>query len=456
VRGTLISSLVIVAPVASRLMTLIGRPAVRAALANFNWLAIEKGVRLALGLFVGFWVARHLGPDRLGTLAYCTALVTLLTFLPALGLDAVVKRRVLAEAGRTDEILASSLVLRLFGGVLGYVILVGLAAVPGVIGEEERLPMLVLGALLFQPMLMVSDLWLQARLLSRRAVIAQLVALAACAAWRVALIQMSAGVLAFAWATAVEAILGACGVVLAGRGAGLLLRISAATKNTMSGLLREAWPLAFAALAIVLYMRIDEVMLRRMAGVAEVGVYSAATRLSEIWYFIPVALATSMLPALLRARERGAEAYRERQQQYHDLSAAAAYCVALPVSILAPGIVRLAYGEPYVASGPILSVHIWSCLFVFLGISRGQWLVNEGHTRFYLGATVVGAVSNIALNLVLIPRWQGLGAAAATVISYAAASWLCSYLHPVVRAAGSMQTRAILLPLLGWRYLRTS
>jgi PST family polysaccharide transporter len=91
---------------------------------------------------------------------------------------------------------------------------------------------------------------------------------------------------------------------------------------------------------------------------------------------------------------------------------------------------------------------------VFLGVARGQWLVNEGLQKFYLGTTCAGAVANVALNLVCIPRWGGLGAAWATVASYGVAAWLASYFHPAARATAAMQTRALLIPLRGWRYLR--
>ena len=124
------------------------------------------------------------------------------------------------------------------------------------------------------------------------------------------------------------------------------------------------------------------------------------------------------------------------------------------MALAAPWIVRLAYGADFAAAAPIVAVHIWSGVFVFLGVARGQWLVNEGLQRFYLAATVAGAIVNVLLNLALIPRWGGLGAAYATVVSYALAAWLASYFHREVRAVAAMQTRALLIPLRGWRYLR--
>ncbi|MES1168032.1 MAG: polysaccharide biosynthesis C-terminal domain-containing protein, partial [Oleiharenicola lentus] len=217
-------------------------------------------------------------------------------------------------------------------------------------------------------------------------------------------------------------------------------------------LLREAWPLMLTSLAVIVYMKIDEVMLRQMAGPAAVGVYAAAVRISELWYFVPVALASSVLPALLRTRERDAVHYRARLQQFFDLNAGLAYGSAIPLALASGWITRLAYGEAFAAAGPVLAVHIWASLFVFLGVARGQWLVNEGHTRFYFLATLAGAVTNIGLNLVLIPRQGALGAAWATLIAYGLAAWLTTFASGRTREIAWMQTRAILLPLLGWRY----
>jgi O-antigen/teichoic acid export membrane protein len=201
-------------------------------------------------------------------------------------------------------------------------------------------------------------------------------------------------------------------------------------------------------------MKIDEVMLRLLAGPAAVGIYAAATRLTEIWYFVPVALASSLLPALLRAQAAGGAAYRGRMQQYYDVSAGAAYALSVPMALAAPWIVRAAYGEAFAAAGPIVAVHIWSSVFVFVGVARGQWLVNERLQIFYLVATLAGAAVNIALNFVLIPRWAGLGAAVATVVSQALAAWLSSFCLAATREAGRMQTRALLVPVLGWAHFR--
>lgn len=156
----------------------------------------------------------------------------------------------------------------------------------------------------------------------------------------------------------------------------------------------------------------------------------------------------------MRARERPDAAYHARLQQYFDLNAAAAYALALPLALAAPALVRLAYGPAFGGSAAIVAVHIWACVFVFLGVARGQWLVNEGLQHFYLVSTLAGAALNVLLNFFLIPRWAGLGAAWATLASCAVAAWLASYGHAAVRPIAALQTRALLIPFRAWGYLR--
>jgi PST family polysaccharide transporter len=282
----------------------------------------------------------------------------------------------------------------------------------------------------------------------------QLGALAVASAVRLWLIGTGASLAAFAGVIVGEMTLTAVGFFVGARRVGMSFSFAAARVATMRRLVGEAWPLMFASFAVFIYMKIDEVMLRQMIGPAAVGIYAAAEKLSEVWYFIPLALASSVLPALLRAQKSNAAEYAQRQQQYYDLSAAVAYALSVPIALLAPWLIRLAFGAEFSAAGPILAVHIWSSIFVFLGVARGQWLVNEGLQKFYLAATCAGAVANVALNFVFIPRWGGLGAAWATVASQAIAAWLASYFHPVARGTAMMQTRALLIPFRGWRYLR--
>lgn len=435
--------------------TLLERPGARAAAHNLGWLAAEKAVRLVFSVGVGFWVARHLGRDQFGRLNYALAVVGMCTVLAECGLEAVVRRELIHRPERSGALLAAVWRLRLAVGATCYAV-VAIWSIVGVADRAERGVLIAAGGLLFQPGLAVADLWLQANLRARTATIAQMLALTAGAGARVALILADAPLWTFGAAAAAEAGVAAAILTVLARRIGLRIAAERDSWALLRPLLRDAWPLLLSSASIAIYMRIDVVMLRNLAGDGAVGIYTAAVRLSEMSYFLPIAMGASLLPSLLRARAAGEAAYAERMQQYFDLSAGLAYAVALPLAVASPWVVQLAYGAQFAAAAPVLALHVWATLFVFLGVARGQFLVNESLTFFYLLATAAGAVVNIALNALLIPRIGAIGTALATVTSYATAAWLSSYLHPAVRSTAVRQTRALLLPLTGWRYLRRS
>ncbi len=436
-----------------QLATLVARPGIRQAAANLGWLVADRAVRLIFTVFVGFWVARYLGPSRFGALNYVLAVVGFGMVLAEGGVDAVVRRELIRAPEKAPTLLAAVWRLRLSVGAMCYAFVTCWAAW-GKESPTEAGLLAIVGLWLFQPALAVADLWLQANLRARTSVLAQWIALGVGAATRIALIVGRAPLWAFGAVAVGEAWLAAVVLTLWARRAGVRLAGDQETGGLVRKLARESWPLLLSGVAISVYMRIDIVMLRHLAGESAAGIYAAAVRISELGYFIPMALASSVLPALLQARARGGAAYGERLQRYFDLSAALAYALSLPLALVAPWLVRLAYGAAFAPAAAVLVVHIWAAIFVFLGVARGQFLVNEGLTRFYLVATSMGALLNVGLNFLLIPQAGGVGAAWATVISYAVSAWLSSYCHPAVRPLAARQTRALLLPFTGWRYLR--
>lgn len=430
----------------------LSRPGVRAAVDNLGWLVFEKIVRLFVGVFVGFLVARYLGPDRFGLLNYAIAATGILLVLVDGGLDVVVKRELLRAPHAVGGVMFAALLIRAVSAVVSYAFVI-VAVQAGVADQQQAALLLVVGGLLVQPVLMLPDLWLHARLDARASVRVQLLALTAGSFARLLLVLIDGSLVLFGWVALLEGLLAGALIIWRARRAGFRMPWGGKIGQMARKLWRDAWPLMLSGLSVGIYMRVDALMLKHMAGDAAVGIYTAAAKLSELCYFLPVALASSVLPALVRARTGDERSYNRRIQQYFDLSAAVAYVLAVPASLFAAPIIALLYGPAFAEAGDILSIHIWASVFVFLGVARGQCLVNEGLTRFYAVSTVVGALINIGLNWVLIPTFQGLGAAWATLVSYGCAAWVSSYFHREVRGMARLQSKALLIPFRITSYL---
>jgi PST family polysaccharide transporter len=437
----------------STLRTILARPGVRGMVHNFGWIVGDKVVRLLFSVWIGFVVARYLGPAQFGALSYALAIVTIGLLLAEGGLEAVVKREILREPGREASLLAEAGLLRLLiGGLLYAGLMVALAYGWG--PPQERSLLAVLGLMLFQPVLFVPDLWFQARLESRVSVTSQTAALVAGAAARLALVAGRAPLLAFAWVGVAEVALAGSLLWWRARRRGLGLAVAVGLAANVRRLWGDAWPLLASGLAVAVYMRIDAVMLRQIAGEAAVGQYAAAVKFTEVWLFLPGALAVSALPELIRSRAAGRDGYARRLAQYCDVSALMAYALALPTALLAPWLIRVAYGPAYAAAAPVLVVHAWVLVFAALGVVRGQYCVNEGLTRFHLVATVLGAILNVALNYWLIPSYGPQGAAIATLASQALAAWISTFFIAATRELAWMQTRSLLNPFRALRHVR--
>jgi O-antigen/teichoic acid export membrane protein len=417
----------------------------RRILASVSWLTAERVVRMLMGLAVTVWVARYLGPHQFGVLNYAVAFVAVLAPLAALGLDNIVVRDLTRFGRERDEILGTAFALKAAASALAA--LAALAFVVVVDGSNTITVwlVLILGVGLLCQSASVLDLWFQSQVEARPAALARIAALLVGAALKVALILLQAPLIAFAVAILVETVLVQLGLLWAYVRAEHGLGRWRASKQRAAELVRQSWPLAISGLAVIVYMRIDQIMLENIKGPAAVGVYSAALWISEVWYFVPVFLVRSVTPAFVRTFDGDPARYMERLQVLFALLAGVAIVVALPLTFVATPLVVLLFGRDYAGAGIILSVHVWAGIFVALGAVRTMWIVMHGHTKFQLAATASGAVANIVLNFLLIPEYGGLGAAIATIISYAWSGVLSGVLWPTARPILVQQLRAMLL-----------
>jgi len=193
-------------------------------------------------------------------------------------------------------------------------------------------------------------------------------------------------------------------------------------------------------------MRIDQVMLGEMVGNEEVGIYSVAVRLAEVWMFIPMAIFWSVFPAVVEARVSDEALLYERLQKLYNLMTLTAYIVAVPMTLLGGWLVDTLFGEAYTRAGLMLVVLIWANIFANLEIARSAFLSSMNWTRLHFVTVFLGCLVNIALNLLFIPRYGGLGAAVASLVAYwFAAHGTCFLFRPLFRT-GAMLTRAMLYP----------
>ena len=420
---------------------------------NTGWLMADKVLRLVVGLFVGVYVARYLGPEKFGVLNFAMSFVALFGAFAKLGLDGIVVRNAVQDPDSRDELLGTAFGLRVIGG------LVLLAVVFGAIQLTESDPLtqlivMIIAAGHVLQAFQVIEFYFQSQVLARLVSIAGIAGLLVSSAIKLALIWSGAALIWFAWVFVIEH--GLKGLVLASLYIKQRIplwrwrfRLSQAKL-----LLRDSWPLILSGLVVMVYMRIDQVMIKMMLDSKAVGNYAAAVRLSEAWYFVPMTITQSLFPAILSAKKHSEKLYYDRLQRLYDLMVWLAIAVALPTTFLSGWVVNLLYGQEYNQAGGVLALHVWAGVFVFLGVASGKWLLSENMQIFAFFRTGLGAVSNVVLNIILIPVWGIYGAAIATLFSQMIASYVgYAFLKKTFRNF-KMQTLAFFWPLRQYKLIR--
>jgi len=268
------------------------------------------------------------------------------------------------------------------------------------------------------------------------------------AAIKIGLIVAEAPLLAFIWALFAEGLLVATGLMIVYALQGGQINAWKTQISRAKNLIKDSWPLILSGLAIMIYMRIDQIMLGQMLGDESVGIYSAAVKISEVWYFIPMTVVASVFPSIIEAKKQNETLYYDRLQKLYDIMVLVALTVAILMTFLSDWVVTLLFGKAYLEASTVLSVHIWAGIFVFLGVASGKWFIIEGLQRYSFYRTLLGAIVNIVSNFFLISKYGIIGAAIATFFSQIIAAYIFDIICLKTRVLFWMKTRALYAPFL--------
>jgi len=415
-------------------------------LKNTVWLLSEKILRIIVGLFVGVWVARYLGPEQFGLFSYAQSFVGLFTAVATLGLDSIVVRELVKDETQRDKLIGTAFWLKIIGAFLVMLILAIAINFTSNDNQANILVFIIASSTIFQSFNVV-DFYFQSKVMSKYVVFANLISLFLSSIIKIILLLNEASLVAFAWVIVFDSFVLACGFIYFYIKNSLSVLKWKFDKIIAIELLKDSWPLILSGVVISIYMKVDQVMIKEMLGNAQVGQYAVAVRLSEIWYFIPMVIVSSLFPAIINAKKDNEDLYYSRLQKLYDLMAWMGIVIAILMTFLSDWIVDLLYGAAYSQASSVLMIHIWTAIFVFLGVASSNWFVAENLQKYAFYRTLAGAIVNIILNFILIPIYSIYGAAVATLISQIIASYLYNGTNKKTLITFKLQTNAILLPL---------
>ena len=383
---------------------------------NAKWMIAEQGVQMLVSFIIGMITVRYLGPSNYGIINYCNAYTAFFTAIAGLGIEAIVVKELIAQPEKEGEIIGSAIAMRLLAGLFSMIsILIILFFV-------DRGNILLIKVGLLQSLVLVFkafeiiDYWFQSKLQSKYASILKSISYVLVAAYKVFILVTSKSVEWFAFSTSLDFLIIAFLLFFAYfRHNGPKLRFSASISKV---LISQGYHYIISTLIITLYAQMDKVMLKHMIGEAETGLYSAALMICTYWSLIPIAIINSLRPVIMEHKEKGEEEqYKHKFSQLYIILTWLGLAVSLIISLLAPFVMKIVYGEAYSSASGALAIAIWYTTFSTLGVARGNWLVCENKNRYAKWFVLFGAIANFVLNYLLIPIMGMNGAAIATLIT---------------------------------------
>lgn len=189
--------------------------------------------------------------------------------------------------------------------------------------------------------------------------------------------------------------------------------------NIWKTLIKQAWPMCVMAATVMLYFRIDTIMLSFLKDQIAVGLYSAAYRISEAAILLPAMFVSSIYPLLSKSNTFTQNSLSFIYEQSFRLMLYIAIPVAFSIMFLSHEITSFLYGTNFLEATKALQILIWASAIMYLTMLMGMTFLSANKQILNLKMVICAAVINITLNFFFIPLFSFIGASITTAITEA-------------------------------------
>lgn len=410
---------------------------------NMLYLLFDKFSRMVLGVIVFTLMAKQFGPEKFGELNYALSYVYIFLAMSTLGMQGVIVRDLVSGKIENSIIIGTSLSLRVISSVLFFFLCVGVYIYSLDYYDDFQMKIIVIlsSVILFS----FSDIikyWFESNVASKYVVITENMVFYILSAVKISLLYINVNFYAYIYMFFLEAIIMCISLFI-------IYRIHCDTiklnlnYSYIKKLLKESAPLLVASAAWVVYTRIDLIFIGKMLESKDVGVYATATKISDIFAFIPVIIMVSYAPVLQKITDKIAF-NRSFQKLYNNVVLVMLF-VAIVVTNISNFFISFAFGEDFESSSEILNIYIWGGVFSALAIVSGRYLLLKGKQNITMYRHIVGLLINCPLNYILIANFGVEGAAMATLISLIISNYILDAFSRETRLIFQQKSHAILM-----------
>ena len=416
---------------------------------NVTWSLGGKVVNMASALFVGILVARYLGPENYGIMNYVISYVAIFSVFATFGLDNIEIRELSRQGEKRDTILGTCFSLRIIFAVIAY-FGIGVSLLIYKTDAFTSVMILAYGLTLFTGTGNILRNYFTSIVRNKYIVKSEIFRTFIGAGIKILLLLLKAPLEYFIYAQIFDTLLVASGYYLSYKSVAGSVRLWRFDKNIVGFILKESFPLVLSGAAVIVYQRIDQVMIGNMLDKAEVGYFATAGKFVDLIVFLPTVLVQTVTPMLVRAKENSPESYEAKKKTFVSITTWTAIIMSLVVSSLAYWLIMYTYGSKYALAVPVLQIMAFKAVGMALSSSGGQIIIMERMQKWAFLRNVMGCVLCVALNYILIPKYGIIGSAAVTIVTVLFTGCFANVFIPCYRNVLKVQLYAI---FFGWKEL---
>lgn len=416
---------------------------------NVGWALAGKIVSLLGSLLVGILVARYLGPEQYGLMNYVISYVCIFQVFANFGLDNIQIREEAKHIEQRDVIIGTAFTIKVILAILT----IALVAVSVLITEANPFTRLMI--MLYSTSIVLNSFnvirnHFTSIVLNEYVVKTEISRTVIGAFIKIGLLYAKADLIWFVGVYTFDFVLLASGYISSYRLKAGRLKSWHFDKKWARYLIRQSFPLMLSGAAVMVYQRIDQVMIGKMIDDASVAQFSVASKFVEILIFVPTIIAQTVSPLLVQTREKSEDVYRNKAQMFMNITIWGSLLMSAAMSLLSYYIVLWTFGEKYLPAVVILQILSFKAVSVALSNTAGQLIIIEGLQKYAIYRDSFGCLICVIFNLLLIPRFGTTGSAIVAILSNLSAGYIADLFIPKYRHFFKMQTIAL---MTGWKDL---
>ena len=400
-------------------------------IANASWIIGCRIVQSILGVVISMLTARYLGPSHFGVINYAAAIVAFVAPIAKLGLTHVLVQEIVYSPESEGKILGTSLIMSLVSSVFCIIGVIAFSVVTNPNDTETILVCALYSLLLISNALEVIQFWYQANLISKYTSIVSVIAYLVISVYKSVLLITEQSVYWFALSNAIDHFL-----------IGIVLLIIYKKKNGrklgfsfdwVKRLFSQSKFFIISSMMITIFAQTDKIMLKFMLGDEATGIYSAAIGCASMTSFVFSAIAASLRPTILEHKKASSPLYETNMCRLYTITIYMALAQSVAMTLLAKPIILIMYGQEFIEAVPVLQIGVWFTTFSYIGSARDIWMLAENKQQHLLVINLSGALTNVLLNMLLIPFWGTAGAAIASVATQIFANSILGFIYRPIR-----------------------